>query len=408
MDIWIRAGRGIRYREHATRKHGQRPDRYWCIRYKKDGRYVAEAAGWWSAGVTQARCEEMLGEIRRNQRLGQGPLTLKELRLAGLEKLEAEAAAAESRHREDISLSEFWEREFVPRARLHLAADTLRSRGYHLRGWMKGLLDRPLRDISAADLGEVVRAMLDNGLSPVSIQHHLFTFSSIWNTAQSLGLVSGISPASKVKAPRRDSRRTRFLSEDEAELLLKALAVKDSANVYDMTLLSLYTGLRAMECFSLTWADINFDDGTIFVKDTKNGVDRHVFITAEIREMLTRRRQGQVKSAPVFASRNGGLNPYSAVSTAFHKTVEKIGLNEGLTDRRQMVVFHTLRHTFASWMVKRGHPLYVVGKLLGHKSTEMTQRYAHLAPEAQRAAVSRLEGFLNFSEVMDRLNEGKC
>jgi len=56
------------------------------------------------------------------------------------------------------------------------------------------------------------------------------------------------------------------------------------------------------------------------------------------------------------------------------------------------VNFHTLRHTFASWAVMRGGTLKELQELLGHASLAMTMRYAHLAPEHLRSAVSRLEG----------------
>ena len=59
-----------------------------------------------------------------------------------------------------------------------------------------------------------------------------------------------------------------------------------------------------------------------------------------------------------------------------------------------MVVFHTLRHTFASWLVQKGQPIYTVSKLLGHRGIKHTERYAHLAPTTQRAAVQGLEGAL--------------
>src|SRR5439155_24310829 len=59
------------------------------------------------------------------------------------------------------------------------------------------------------------------------------------------------------------------------------------------------------------------------------------------------------------------------------------------------VNFHTLRHTFASWAVMRGVSLKELQELLGHSSLAMTMRYAHLAPEHLRAAVSRLEGLTN-------------
>jgi len=64
-----------------------------------------------------------------------------------------------------------------------------------------------------------------------------------------------------------------------------------------------------------------------------------------------------------------------------------------LTDLAYMVI-HTLRHTFASWLVQRGTPLYTVSKLMGHSSIKMTERYAHLAPDTQRAAAMDLEGIL--------------
>lgn len=68
-------------------------------------------------------------------------------------------------------------------------------------------------------------------------------------------------------------------------------------------------------------------------------------------------------------------------------------LNRGIKDRRERVCFHTLRHTFASWLVQKGYPLAMVGNLLGHKDIKMTMRYAHLAPNQARLAVSSLPNF---------------
>jgi integrase len=76
----------------------------------------------------------------------------------------------------------------------------------------------------------------------------------------------------------------------------------------------------------------------------------------------------------------------SQLSKSFAATVNELKLNEGVSDPRERVTFHTLRHTYASWAVMAGVPLYVVGKALGHKTLMMTQRYSHLAPESHRAA----------------------
>ena len=56
------------------------------------------------------------------------------------------------------------------------------------------------------------------------------------------------------------------------------------------------------------------------------------------------------------------------------------------------VVFHTLRHTFASWLVQAGVPLYTVQRIMGHKTIVMTQRYAHLAPDQGAEAARLLSG----------------
>jgi integrase len=74
--------------------------------------------------------------------------------------------------------------------------------------------------------------------------------------------------------------------------------------------------------------------------------------------------------------------------------VADLGLNAGIKDPRQKVVFYTLRHTFASWLVQKGVPLYNVSQLMGHSDLQMTKRYAHLAPENQKAAIMVLEGVM--------------
>jgi len=78
----------------------------------------------------------------------------------------------------------------------------------------------------------------------------------------------------------------------------------------------------------------------------------------------------------VFRTRN--------IRTAYENAVEAAKLHD--------VTFHTLRHTFASWATMRGVSLKELQELLGHSSPTMTMRYAHLAPDHLRSAVSRLDG----------------
>jgi integrase len=216
--------------------------------------------------------------------------------------------------------------------------------------------------------------------------------SGVWKLAVELGVVSDENPVSTIKRPRIDNQRNRFFTKAEAVALLSILK-NNSADTHDVALLSLFSGLRLGECLSLTWADINLEEGWIFVKDTKNKRNRHAFITAEIRAMLTRRYQGQSKTEQVFKPEKAKLT-YQIVLDNFRQAIADLGSNDGITDRRQKLVFHSLRHTFASWLVQMGKPLYTVSRFMGHSSIKMTERYAHLAPETQRAAAMELEGIL--------------
>jgi integrase len=150
--------------------------------------------------------------------------------------------------------------------------------------------------------------------------------------------------------------------------------------------------LRAGEIFNLTWDCIDFEQELILLKDPKNKSNRYAFMTTEVKEMLERRYQGQLNGL-VFVDRKG--NKIKEVSNAFDRAVKAIGLNEGIDDRRQKVVFHTLRHTFASWLVENGTDLYTVRELMGHKSLVMTERYSHLGQNTLRQAVQKLNKAIN-------------
>jgi len=393
MGVWTAAGKGIRYKEHPTRKHGKRPDRYWCIQYKLHGRNINEAVGWWSDGISQSQCEALLSELRVNQKSGQGPQTLKEMREWGKERREKEAAAKEAAKSRNRTLGGFMELEYLPRAELNQTRRTITGKKGLMRRCLAPLAEKKLDEITTTDLeNEILRPMLQAGKSPTYIRHALGLFSVMWNLAKELGLASRDNPAARVKKPKIDNQRDRFLTKTEAAALLARLK-ETFPPAHDIAVLSLFSGLRIGECVLLTWADIDFEGELIFVKDTKNKRNRHAHITAEIREMLTERAQEQSKTAPVFPQSSPD-QLYTIVRKYFALAVNDLGLNNGVTDRRQKVVIHTLRHTFASWLVQIGTPLYTVSKLMGHSSIKMTERYAHLAPDTQRAAAMDLEGFL--------------
>jgi integrase len=109
----------------------------------------------------------------------------------------------------------------------------------------------------------------------------------------------------------------------------------------------------------------------------------------------TLQEQPKGKTDYVFESRNGGK--MTQVSRAYYRAVKKAGLNHGpdgkeMTSRKHRINFHSLRHTYASWLAIAGVPLYTIKELMGHKSIEMTMRYAHLCPDHKREAAARISG----------------
>jgi integrase len=128
--------------------------------------------------------------------------------------------------------------------------------------------------------------------------------SQVWNRAVARGVILGDCPTKRVKRPKQDNKRVRFLSEDEAKNLLAALALR-SMDVHDEALLALFAGLWAGEIHKLTWGDVDFSAGTMFIRDAKNGTSRYAFLNAEIHFMLFRRYKEQAKADYVLAARMG-------------------------------------------------------------------------------------------------------
>ncbi|TVM14160.1 site-specific integrase [Oceanidesulfovibrio indonesiensis] len=387
---------GVRYREHATRRHGVRYDRYFFIRYKLHGKDVEEALGWASEGMTAQKASGVLAELKENHRTGKGPQTLREVRQQE-EEARAHAEAAKKRQeKENITFREYFEQTYFPQAKEDKSKRSYKREEQLCNLWLAPVIGEiPLKDVTPAQLNAVKRNMSKAGRAARSIQYALAVVRQVYNNAKHHGAFEGENPVSKVKMPSVENKRIRFLSRTEAGQLLEAL--KDSSeDVYEMALLSLHCGLRAGEVFNLAWGCVNFEESTLTLIDTKSR-DRVVYMTEQVKHMLLGKERG-APGALVFPARGGGK--IQAISKTFDRVVKSIGLNEGIEDPRQKVTFHTLRHTFASWHVQQGHDLYVVQKLLGHSNLTMTQRYAHLTPDTLRSATQ------NFSEAVARVPKG--
>ncbi len=107
------------------------------------------------------------------------------------------------------------------------------------------------------------------------------------------------------------------------------------------------------------------------------------------------------KSELVFPGKNGKKR--KQMSKTFERTVEKLGFNDGVQDRRQKLTFHSCRHTCASWLVQAGIPLFTVKEIMGHSTIALTGRYSHLAPSAFQQTAEAIEAANNTGEIQPKI-----
>jgi len=390
MD-WVKLTKGIRYRKHPTRKaatKGIKLDRYFSIYYRLDGKLKNEGLGWESEGWNEEKVRIVYSELKHNRQTGKGPKTYQEKKQIEEAKQAKDKAEKEQIEKEAITVSELFKKYLVI-AEGDKSAKSIKREKHIFRDHIKPFIgDISAKDVTNLHIEEIKRIATEKKLAPGSINIILAVTRQILNYGIKNSFFTGINAVSLVKKPKMDNRRMRFLTRDEAEKLLTALKIK-SWDVYRMALFSLHMGLRAKEIFHLTWGDVDIENGRIFIKDTKSGHNRFAYMTPQVKAELEMMEKGKA-NALIFPPHEGKHETIQLISKTFFRIVEDLGLNEGRTDPRDKVVFHTLRHTFASWLVDRGVSIYKVKELLGHRTLAMTERYAKVSEDALRQAIAIL------------------
>jgi integrase len=237
------------------------------------------------------------------------------------------------------------------------------------------------------------------------------------------GLKARGHPLAGVKRSKADDNAiVRYLDDDEEKRLRAALDVRegriraerDRANAWraerayatmpdlrrveyadylkPMVLVSMNTGIRRGELFSLEWQDIKFREEmvggrrmkphlTVRGQSAKSRRIRHIPLNAEVLAVLQCwRAQRPADDNLVFPGRDGTRLD----------NVRKAWLGVLVDAKIKGFRWHDMRHHFASRLVMAGVSLNTVRELLGHADYKMTLRYAHLDPEHTAAAVERL------------------
>ena len=188
-----------------------------------------------------------------------------------------------------------------------------------------------------------------------------------------------------------ESKRKRYLTADELERLIVALADHDDRDAADIFRMLLLSGARKSEVLSARWEDFNLKSG-IWTKPgatTKAKTDHVVPLSAPARKLLaSRARSG---SAYIFPGRHGG---HRIEVKGNWRRICKAAKIKGLR-------IHDLRHSFASQLASAGVGLHVIGALLGHTQPQTTHRYSHLLDDPLRAATERVGAIISGESVAE-------
>lgn len=186
--------------------------------------------------------------------------------------------------------------------------------------------------------------------------------------------------ASDLKVPRRVDREREYLTDTDIKKITDYLDNREERykgeNLRDKLIFGLGSdcGLRKAEMMKLNWEDINFEDNKIKILCSKGNKDRVVYFNGELKGMLTeyRKNTDAYKGAVVRGSFGKRIT-----SCPMHRIVRRMYIESGIY--REGLTIHSLRHSYAESLRKKGVDLKVIKTLLGHSSLATTDRYLHVS-----------------------------
>lgn len=200
----------------------------------------------------------------------------------------------------------------------------------------------------------------------------------------------GMRPDNPVRGVKKFTERKcdRYLTADEISRLGSALSASN-ASPFAKTIIRilLLTGARKGEIEALRWREVDFERGLLRLEDSKTG-EKTIPVTQAVLDLL-KAVPKPCSSVYVFPS----LRTKGAYYRGTKRVWEELRIEADLPDLR----LHDLRHTFASLAVSSGASLPMIGRLLGHRDSKTTERYAHLQADPVRAISDAISAELSRS-----------
>jgi len=239
------------------------------------------------------------------------------------------------------------------------------------------------------ELDKYKSARKKQGRKPETINKELGAIRRMFNLARqgALSLRIGKNPVEGVKLVKVPKNKPRTYQPCEFRALYEAA----SHHFKPILLCAYMTGMRRSEISRLKWKDVDFEDGTIYIAETKNDEPRTIPMSQALLNTLVNIKD-TADSDFVFTTPEG--KPYTSLSAwkrAWSTALKKSGIENGR--------FHDLRHTFVSnLIVNEKEDFATVMALSGHKDISMLKRYSHTQEEAKKDAIKKLDSkFYDFN-----------
>lgn len=266
-----------------------------------------------------------------------------------------------------------------------LANEAVAYAKVHLRTWADyEWKERALReDFGSRSAAEITPQEIDWFLTehcktPATANRFRAFFSLCYRLGMENGKVPS-NPARLVRMRRENNARLRFLSRDEYKEL-SAVILRDNPKQHASFVVSVYTGMRWGEQFSLTWSQVDMRRKIIRLTQTKNGSARNVPLNSVTLTAL-QYQQLQVSHKPA--------DPVFRLNSNSDRC--RWWFEPALAEAKiAKYTWHNNRHTFCSWLAMAGVSIKEIQTLAGHKTITMAARYAHLSPDAAASASERM------------------
>lgn len=253
-----------------------------------------------------------------------------------------------------------------------------------LKGFFAGAV---LNTLSAAGVNGYIQWRRSSGISDSTINRELGLLSAALNYARKHWEWDLKNPV-EGRRPSQGNGRIRWITRSEADRLIDMVSRNPRRiHLREFIELGLNTGMRSQEMLGLTWDRVDLKQRLVYLMPDNNKSARYhsIPLNDSAFAALIRRanfRATHCANSPwVFAKKDGSR--IASVKKGFKAACRDAGI-EDFTP-------HDLRHTCAAWLVQNGVSLAEIKELLNHTSVQVTEKYAHLAPENVRSAVSVLD-----------------